>query len=257
MVTFCSAGVLYASGLIAVYSPLTVSPTVGCFSGTLPVPKQTTMIGTNVTYDPTSNKRPADDDTRPMVTSASKVPKVQGQLFVPSIGQFSSAFVLPVTRNDHALLTRERRGKVEKMGMLGGKAQSGEDVYTCMAREANEESGGALSKVTLARIGRGAGCIGDVIPFTVKNNPPETVAVAVKHDLVVEEDLGVDTRFVPAKAAAMRTSTPTNDKKKKKKPPTVQVGLAFVPLKQLRDWKWRQSNMHFTASVLCARLLQQ
>ena len=86
----------------------------------------------------------------------------------------------------------------------------------------------------------------------------ETAAVAVKHDLVVKEDLDVASRFVPAEAAAMRTQTPINDKKKKKKkPPTVQTGLEFVPLEQLRDWKWRESNMHFVASVLCARLLQQ
>ena len=216
------------------------------------------MIETNVTYDHTSNKRPVDNDTRSMITPANKVPKVQAQLFVPSSGQFSAAFVLPVTRNGHALLTRERRGKVERMGMLGGKAQTGEDVYACMAREAKEESGGALSDVTLARIGRGAGRIGHVIPFTIKNKPPETAVVAVKHDLVVKEDLDVDSRFVPAEAAAMRTQTPINDKKKKKKkPPTVQTGLEFVPLEQLRDWKWRESNMHFVASVLCARLLQQ
>ena len=186
-----------------------------------------------------------------------KLAKVQARPFAPPPGQFSAAFVLPITRDGRALLTIERRGKEEKYGLLGGKAQPKEDVYACMAREANEESGGALSNTTLLRLGRGAGALGDTLPFVVGNNPPESASIGVRHDLVVKADLDVDTQFEASKAAAMRTHAPERTKKKKKSPPTVQTGLKFVSVETLKDFKWREANMHFTASVLCARLLKQ
>ena len=67
----------------------------------------------------------------------------------------------------------------------------------------------------------------------------------------------MDTRFDASKAASMRTHAQEPTKKKKKSPPTVQTGLKFVPVETLKDFKWREANMHFTASVLCARLLKQ
>ena len=70
--------------------------------------------------------------------------------------------MLPVTRDGHALLTKEKRGAVVKYGMLGGKACPGETDFQCMSREAKEESGGALSLVTLARIAEGRGLLGNL-----------------------------------------------------------------------------------------------
>ena len=189
--------------------------------------------------------------------TVTKIAKIQTRPFAPPPGQFAAAFVLPITRDGCALLTIERRGKDEKYGLLGGKAQPKEDIFACMAREANEESGGALSNTTLLRIGRGAGALGETLPFVAGNNPPESASIGVRHDLVVNQDLDVDTRFNASKAAAMRTHAQEPAKKKKKSPPTVQTGLIFVSVETLKDFKWREANMHFAASVLCARLLKQ
>ena len=165
----------------------------------------------------------------------------------PSTNSFNAAFVLPVTRDGRALLTRERRGKEEKLGLLGGKAMPGEGRFACMAREAKEESGGALSEITLLRMGRGAGQLGEEVYFDKSDS------VAIKHDLVVPEDLDVDTRFDPKNVERLPDAA---QKKKKSKAPTVQTGLEFVSLEKLRDQKWRGEHMHFNASVLCARLMK-
>ena len=198
-----------------------------------------------------TNKRPADTVNS---TSSTKAAKIQIHIRPPCAPEkFAAAFVLPITRDGRALLTRERRaGKGEKLGMLGGKAREGEGVYECMAREAKEESGGALSEVTLLRIGRGAGMLGETTSYYNKGTSPETASIAVRHDMVVSGDWDVDTRFDIKKAADLRT----HDKKKEKKPQTVQTGLEFVQLKDICDWKWREKNMHFVASVLCARLMK-
>jgi hypothetical protein len=121
-----------------------------------------------------------------------------------------------------------------------------------MSREAKEETGGALSLITLARIAEGRGIVdgGRVYYENAKS-------FAVKHDLVVPKDLDVDTRFEPSKAAAMRTSRAAIGKKKgKKRAATQQLAIEFVPLEKVDDWQWRGSNMHHTASVLCARLMK-
>jgi 8-oxo-dGTP pyrophosphatase MutT (NUDIX family) len=46
-----------------------------------------------------------------------------------------------------------------KYGMLGGTARPGETEFQCMSREAKEETGGALTLITLARIAEGRGIL--------------------------------------------------------------------------------------------------
>ena len=170
-------------------------------------------------------------------------------------GEFTSSFVLPVTRDGFALLTRERRGKEDKYGLLGGKAHEGEDSYTCASREAKEESGGALSDTTLKRIARGAG----ILACTSYDHAN---AVAVKHDLVPQADADAHARFDKIEAARLRAvsasaklATPIKKKRKSKGPPTVQLGLVKVAMSDLRNFQWRKDNMHFCPSVLAARLM--
>jgi 8-oxo-dGTP pyrophosphatase MutT (NUDIX family) len=169
-------------------------------------------------------------------------------------GEFSAAFVLPTTRDGHALLTIEKRGQKTGYSMLGGVAHPDETDFQCMSREAKEETGGALSLITLARIAEGRGILeGDTDSRVYYENAK---SLAVRHDLVHKADLDVDTRFVASNAVAMRTSRVTIDKKRKKKAATQQLGIEFVPLAKVRDWEWRRSNMHHNASVLCARLMK-
>ena len=177
-------------------------------------------------------------------------------------GSFSSAFCLPITRDGRVLLTKEQRGTEVKYGMLGGKPHEGETDFQTMAREADEETGGALSKTTLTRLANGCGIIdGAKVVYEGAKS------VALKHDLVIPVDFDVDTRFDPRKAAAMASDQPTQStqstqstqpiqKKKRKKAKTVQLGLEFVPLDQVRDWQWRGANMDHNSSVLCSRLMK-
>ena len=124
-------------------------------------------------------------------------------------GTFDAAFVLPVTRDGRVLLTREKRGRVTKYGMLGGAAKPDETDFQCMAREAKEETGGALSLITISRIAEGRGIL-DGTKVYYEN----AKCFAVKHDLVVPIDLEIENRFEPGKAASMRTSRVTIKKKK-------------------------------------------
>jgi 8-oxo-dGTP pyrophosphatase MutT (NUDIX family) len=164
-------------------------------------------------------------------------------------GSFSAAFVLPITRDRRVLLTKEKRGSEIKFGMLGGKPHEAESDFETMSREANEETGGELSKITLARLTRGAGILDGARVFYENSN-----SVGVKHDLVVPDDLDVDTRFDPRKAAAMASDRAIQKKRKKAK--TLHLGLEFVSIESVRDWRWRNDNMHHNPSVLCARLMK-
>jgi hypothetical protein len=152
------------------------------------------------------------------------------------------------------LLTKEKRGQIIKYGMLGGVARSDETDFQCMSREAKEETGGALSLITLARIADGRGILDGSKVYYEKSK-----SFAVKHDLVVASDLDIDSRFEPAKVASMRTSRLTIAKKKvkaKAQAATVQLGIEFVPISKVRDWEWRSCEMHHNPSVLCARLMK-
>lgn len=179
-------------------------------------------------------------------------------------GTFGSAFVLPVTRDGRALLTKEKRGSEVKYGMLGGSAHPEETDFQCMSRSAKEESGGALSLVTIARISEGRGIIDGAKVYY-----DHAKSYAVKHDLVHSVDLNVTERFEPDSVEAMRgwTSRAAIDKKKnivaihKKKRSstkrkTEHLGLEFVPLDSLRSWEWREKNMYHVPSVLTARLMK-
>ena len=180
-------------------------------------------------------------------------------------GKYRSAFVLPVTREGYALLAREKKGSDTKLALLGGKAMAGENSFQCAARGAKEESGGALSKVSLLRISRGAGVKGTPVGYYAQNQEPHTQSTAVVHDLVVKEDKDVNLQFNKQEAARLRAASektgvrPTIGKKKKstKKTATEQLGLVFIALDDLRCVKWREENMFtFPHSVLAARLVK-
>ena len=183
-------------------------------------------------------------------------------------GAYGAAFVLPITRDGRALLARERRGHETRLALLGGKALPGEDAFACAAREAHEETGGALSNVARARIARGAGVKGAPVAFRGPHQPEATQSVAVAHDLVTKEDLDVPARFDAPEAARLRTLSETTRarrsaigktrRKTTTKTPsaTVQLGTEFVPLASLRNHAWRAAHMHaFPHSVLVARLM--
>eukprot|EP00966_Prymnesium_polylepis_P034114 793206-Prymnesium_polylepis.1 len=122
-----------------------------------------------------------------------------------------------------------------------------------MAREAKEETGGALSDITIARIRGGKGVRGTEDANKVVYEGAN--AVAVVHDLVVPCDKDVHERFDPKKAASMRTERMVQpSKKRKRKAPTEQLGIEFVSVENLKDFQWRNKNMHHCPSVLVARL---
>ena len=177
-------------------------------------------------------------------------------------GTFSSAFVLPVTRDGRVLLARERRGNEEKFALLGGKAHPKEDAFACAAREAKEETGGALSAVTCLRVARGAGGKGEVVEYKHPAHPAASRCVAMMHDLVVPADATVDQRFDIKEAARLRAKSENGLRqpaiaKKKRASKTVQLGTSFVPLADLRNHQWRQEHMFtFPHNVLAARLLE-
>jgi hypothetical protein len=177
-----------------------------------------------------------------------------GEVAAERAGTFSSAFVLPITRDGRALLTVEKKGQITKYGMLGGSAHPNETDLECMSRGAKEKTGGALSAITLARVAQGRGVLdGSKVHYE------NAKSAAVKHDLVVPADQDVDTRFDPGKAASMRTSRATickTSKKRSRKAASEQLRIEFVTLAELRDWQWRNEHMHHCPSVLCARLMR-
>ena len=113
---------------------------------------------------------------------------------------FNAAFVLPITRDGRVLLTKEQRGSEVKFGMLGGKSHEAETDFETMSREANEETGGALSEHTLKRITRGAGILDGARVYYERSK-----SVAVKHDLVVPGDLD-KTKHIPRSCNAVIVS---------------------------------------------------
>jgi 8-oxo-dGTP pyrophosphatase MutT (NUDIX family) len=191
--------------------------------------------------DPTGPHTPCtsggtDAQTTPPVTKIARH-------VAPSPGSFAASFVLPIRRDGMALLTVERKGTKQVLGLLGGKTADGENGYMTAAREASEESGcgkaggAGLSPTTIARIGRGDGVLGAPVEYE------KALSVAHAHDLVVPTDADVEKRFP---RGGFRTSG---------KSKTTQLGLKWVPLADLRNNEWRNANMRFDAGVLCARLM--
>jgi hypothetical protein len=198
-----------------------------------------------------SNRVDEDESTDSQVEKASQSSETTGADWsvMKTLGLAKNAYVLPVTQDGRALVTRERCGRHEKIGMLGGSVNQGETVWECMSREAKAESGGALSDETAERIGSGAGLLGTPAYFET------TDSVALIHDLCVPSDFDADLRFDGKKVAALRGAIKKKTRKSKK-PPTVQLGTEFVSMDKLRDWAWRSEHMSFNASVLCARLMK-
>ena len=119
---------------------------------------------------------------------------------------------------------------------MGGSARPEETDFPCMSRSAKEDTGGALSLITIARIleGRGTALVDE-----------NAKSYAVEHDLVHPADLNVTERFEPNNVEAMPARATIDKKKnKKKRASTKQLGLEFVPLDSLRSWEWRGKNMH-------------
>ena len=187
---------------------------------------------------------------------------------------YGSSFVLPITRDGFALLAKEERVKSgvkeTKLALLGGKALPQEDAFQCASREAIEETGGALSDVTRLRLARGAG-VRAVAEYCGPQQDPNTRSMGTAHDLVVPADRDVDERFDAEEAKRLRAlsetsmgtvavARPSIGKKRSRqsaKSTTVQLGLAFVPLQDLRNHKWRDEHMFaFPHSVLAARLMK-
>jgi hypothetical protein len=130
------------------------------------------------------------------------------------------------------LLAKEKRGQVTKYGMLGGKAKPDETDFLCMAREAKEETGGALSLITISRIADGRGIL-DGTKVYYEN----AKSWACKHDLVVPADLDVEMRIDASKACGQRSGRAAIQKKKRVKTQTQQLGIEFVPIESVRNWR--------------------
>lgn len=159
-----------------------------------------------------------------------------------------ASFVLPIDRNDRVLLVKEEKGKKELLSLLGGKVKHGENIFQTAARHAKIESGcgrgkGGLTATTISRIERGAGLLG---PLGLVSRYEKSGCVAFAHDLVVPKDSDVETRFP-------RGGFVVDDSSSKMK--TKELDLVWVPIAQLKDRSWREKNLHFIASVLCARMM--
>ena len=136
---------------------------------------------------------------------------------------YMSASVAIVYKNA-ILLTREKRGKVSKLGLPGGKAMLHENHGTTAAREAHEETGCQLSEKTLAAI--------VAIPIWTECRARASQHVGVLH-LEDDTDATVHQRFDPAVANCNPCSK------------TVHEGLEWHPISNVHDPAWRKKNMHF------------
>ena len=137
-----------------------------------------------------------------------------------------------IVYNNAMLLTREKRGKVSKLSLPGGKALPGETYGVTAAREANEETGRTLSQSTHAAI--------IAIPtWTEVRAASQHVGVLHLED---EADATVHERFD-------RVAANSNSRSK-----TVHEGLEWHPVWRVRNAAWRKENMHFHGDHL-ARIL--
>lgn len=145
----------------------------------------------------------------------------------PSSAMGGNASVIPV-HNGQALLTLEERGGKRRYGLFGGKAEAGETLGTTAAREANEESGRALSDAALADISA-------LEPSAFKQCPAASMHVAVV--CVGGEDLDAPSKFT--ETLANRPGSQTK-----------HVGTEWVDIKRLLNFTWRKREMHWHASLM-------
>ena len=134
------------------------------------------------------------------------------------------ASVAIVRSDGHVLLTRETRGGKTLLNLPGGKGEAGETHGKTAAREAHEETGKKLTPRTRSAIG--------AITSWVECSDKQGF-VGVLHLEADDPDATVDQRFDRAAANANRGSK------------TVQVGVEWHPLSDVRSPAWRTAKMHY------------
>jgi len=142
-----------------------------------------------------------------------------------------------IVYNGTMLLTREKRNNVSKLCLPGGKALPGETFAATAAREAWEETRGQLSDATVEAIKA-------IKTWTEVRAASQHVGVLHLQD---NEDSDVHLRFHNVTAA---NSNPRSK--------TVQEGLEWHLISNVRIAEWRKENLHFhgdhLARVACASL---
>ena len=187
-------------------------------------------------------------------------------------GAFSSSFVLPIRRDGFALLAKSQRvvsgAQQTKFALIGGKPLGSEDSFMCAGRKMNEETGASISSTTRTRIQRGAG-VGAIAEYVCPNGNVNSRSMAMTHDLVVKDDTDVDQRFAlktaqSLSAASLKSHTFRKSAIRKgsrqtlKRPTSLQVGLEFVPVNDIKCCKWREEHMFtFPHAVLVSRLMNK
>ena len=153
--------------------------------------------------------------------------------------EHKAAFVVlvraAVEEESTVLLPLERRNRVERLGLLGGKAKAadGANSLVTAAREAYEETNKMMSKATRDSIAGGCSMWGQAWHGQSK-------ARVFVHELG-EEDLDLDTRW--PEGLQLKTDEDSA---------TVHLGLRWVPIGRLLDAQWRTSEMHPHSAMLVA-----
>lgn len=141
-------------------------------------------------------------------------------------GAYKSSFVLVLNHSKtHALLVKETRGKVVKYGLPGGKLNRDSDHNSLdtAARELREETNDLFREKVYRRVREGVGVLGTEVFFDKAGAVAYAVQLSTKDDALVDAPSD-------GTAAWMDTSC------------------------TMFNEEWRAANMHFHASVLCAKL---
>lgn len=142
--------------------------------------------------------------------------------------RYKSSFLLVLNHaKTHALLIKETRGKQDKYGLPGGKVNLETDRHSLetAARELQEETNDLFRAKVYRRVRDGVGILGTEVYFDKARAVGYAIELSCK-----DEDL---------------VSTPNTS--------GGQVEWVEVA-STIFDEEWRASNMHFHASVLCAKL---
>ena len=141
-----------------------------------------------------------------------------------------NASVIPVSEG-RALLTVEVRKGEQKYGLLGGKAEPGDETLAkTAARGAFEESGRTLSDAARNAISR-------LEPAAFRECRAASMHVAVAP--VGPEDAAAPDRFIEANANRAGSSTR-------------HVGIEWVDLADLLDHRWRKDKVHYHQALMVA-----